>query len=452
MFNVRLLIAGALLAPLSLAEPVRGETGLAGPGLPAPAPGASCQLNEVLTVPEVEANSLAPAPQGRDCFELTQGRDLEDRATEVLLEALEIAESIAEPAKKVRFLSNIAVKYANLGLESEANAILLQAIEVAEAIETLGDRGSVLAAIAMSAAKSGQPSRAMDILSGAIDTANAIEDPQAKEILLAEIALGYAELEEYAISSDLLAEARVLASAPPPPPPPPEEPIFFPLEPTPWTGSVALYGQLFSGRKSAGFATLATALARQWSTNEIDIGAFVTNSFDNSRVAPEDENQLIGQFDANYRHHISERWLYFVNSHARRDEVEGINIRTSLYTGPGLTLWRKGPERSLNMELGFGIRYEETIDDSDFEFTVAHYKLNYQNILFENLRFGQLLAFTIPIEDSDDYFAESITTIGVPLSERWSFNNGLSFRYDARPVSGNPNLQVTVDTGIKYEF
>ena len=452
MLNVRLLIAGALLAPLSLAEPVRAETGAAGSLLLAPAPGASCELSGVLRTSEVEANSLAPAPQGRECFELTQASDLAVRPAEVLLEALQIAEDIADPVKKARFLSDIAVKYANLGRESQADAILFQAIEVAQAIETPADQGSVLAAIAMSAAKSGQPSRAADILSGALETANAIEDPQVKEILLAEIALGYAELEEYAVSSDLLAEARILASAEPPPPPPPEEPIFFPLEPSPWSGSVALYGQLFSGRKSTGFATFAAALARQWSTDEIDIGLSVTNSFDNSRVAPEDENQLRSQFDANYRHHISERWLYFVNSQARRDEVDGINLRTSIYTGPGLTLWRKGPERSLDMEFGFGIRYEDTTDESDFEFTVAHYKLNYQNILFENLRLAHAFAFTFPIEDADDYFAESATTIGLPLSERWSFTNGLSLRYDARPVSGNPNLQVTVDTGIKYEF
>ena len=105
------------------------------------------------------------------------------------------------------------------------------------------------------------------------------------------------------------------------------------------------------------------------------------------------------------------------------------------------------------MQVGLGVRYDDAADqDSEVDFPVAEYKLTYNDIFFANLTFNQLFSFQLSLENANDYIAELGTIISLPISERWSFNNGLQFIYESEPAGDTTNARVNLDTGIKYEF
>jgi hypothetical protein len=233
----------------------------------------------------------------------------------------------------------------------------------------------------------------------------------------------------------------------------PEEPQLFPFQPIPWTGRVGLSSNFFSGNKTTSIAAFSFGLERKWPTNEFDLGLNLTNDFDDSRVDPQADNQFKGSLDAEYRHHATARWQYFINSGVRRDELDNINVRSSIYTGPGINLWRAPNSRTFDMQLGLGVRFEESNRRSnDFDAPVAQYRLRYKDVFFDSLRLRQFLTFELPVADTADYYIESTTGLALPITGGWSFTNFLRLRYAGRPTRGNTNLQVDLKTGLEYQF
>ena len=368
---------------------------------------------------------------------------------QILEEALEVVETLEEPESKARLLTEIALKYAAMGQEERAQILLADALIAANDIEADSVRVRAKTAIARAYFNLGQAETAADLLSDALATANNLDDPGVKSSLLAEIALTYDAIGYSDRSLAILSESRDIArriqSA--------EPPALFPFEPTGWEGRVGLGASFFSGDKITSDTTFNFALERQWPTDEVDFRISFTNDYDDSRVPPEDNNQIKGQLHAEYRHHATERYQYFISSLVRRDEPDGIDIRTNLYTGPGINIWRAGPDQSFDMQLGLGIRYEDSNRRrDDLDFPVAQYRMRYKDVYFDFLTLRQFLTFELPFDDFGDYYMESSTTLRIPIIQGWSFNNNLILRYANNPSLDNPNLRVDFVTGIEYQF
>ncbi len=446
--KIKQIVVGVLLAPLSLAEPVWAENPSRVLSVDIPAPNSECELVGMDIPVEAEVNVLPTETRSPECFNLTQQLNQAEQTVAILFQALEFAQNITNPAKKATVLAQIAVRYASLGEEFQANSVLFQALEAVEAIEDASEKATVLTAIALNIADIEDSAQVSDLLSQALEIANTIDDAEVRGSLLTQIALAYSDIGTSDLSRDIISmlpslEPEVVASAA----------SDSPLEPTPWQGSFLLSSQLFSGAKTASTLIVGSQLGRQWSREQLNFGLIFLNSFDNSRLAPEEDNQIRGEFSSEYHYHPSERQYYVVSSTTLKDELSDINFRTDLYLGSGLNLWRGGPNQTLDMQLGLGVRYDDGVDqDSEVDFPVAEYKLSYQDIFLANLIFNQSFSFQLSLENTNDYIAEAATIISVPLSERWSFNNGLQLIYEAEPLGDTTNLRLNVDTGIKYEF
>ena len=381
-----------------------------------------------------------------DSYELKIAPENPARTAEILLEALEAANNIEDAQTKANFFSEIAERYYQVGQQEIALDVLSQALEIAETIEDAEGKARVLIAIAFNYASFEQNSLANEVFALAIGAADAIEDANQKAALLTEMALKYADIGQYELSSRLLSTSQDLiaeASAPP---------VLFPFEPTPWQGSLGFNLNLSSDKNTTSLGTLEARLERVWPRNEFDAAFSFTQDFDSTRET-DDESRFIGNFRTEYRHHFNANWQYFISNLVRRDDNDGIDIRTNLYTGPGLNIWRGGPDRSFDMQLGLGVRYEQSNRRTDdFDFPVLQYRIDYQNILFENLKLRQFLTFELPVTDTEDYYIESLTTLSVPISEGWSFDNSVNLRYSAIPTLENPNFRVKLQTGLRYEF
>lgn len=388
----------------------------------------------------------AIAQNTSDSYDLNIAPENPPRTAEILGEALEAAKNIEDGETKATFLSEIAERYSQIGRVEIALDVLSQGLEIAETIEDAEGKARVLISIAFKYASWEQISLANEVFAQAIEAADSIEDAKKKAALLTEIALKYADIGQYELSSQLLSASQdliVAASAPP---------VLFPFEPTPWKGSLGFNLNLSSERNTTSVGSLTARLERVWPRNEFDAALSFTNDFDSTRVE-DDESRFIGNLRTEYRHHFNANWQYFISNLVRRDDSDGIDIRTNLYTGPGVNIWRAGPDRSFDMQLGLGIRYEESNRRTDdLDFPVLQYRVRYKNILFENLKLRQFFTFEFPVGELEDYYIESSTTLSVPLSQGWSFDNSLNLRYSAIQTLDNPNFRVKLQTGIRYEF
>ncbi|HIK12327.1 MAG TPA: DUF481 domain-containing protein [Oscillatoriaceae cyanobacterium M33_DOE_052] len=368
----------------------------------------------------------------------------------ILRRSLQLADTITNPHQKARLLAQIASQYGKIGQRMPALEILARAVEAANQIDNSLDKAEIFSQIAQEYYRLGDREQAANLFAATVEAANGIEDAALRGSLLAEIALKYTEMGEYNAAEALLSqsqEAITTAAAPPPPP------VLFPFQPIPWTGTIGLGSYFFSGTKTTSIIALDADIERKWPRDQIDIFLRLTNDFDDSRQAPDEEVEFEGRFETEYRHHITSRWQYFVNYAARRDTLEDMNVRTNLYTGPGINLWRAPNSRTLDMQLGLGARYEDSSTrNNDFDVPVAQFRLRYKDIYFKNLKLRQFFTLELPFNDPNDYYIESNTSLSIPITNGWSFNNAVRFRYSAIPTLDNPNVRVNWQTGIEYNF
>lgn len=411
---------------------------------------AVCFWANLLLVEGVRAGKIeeigAIAQNNSDSYELKIAPENPAKTAEILGEALEAAQKIEDAETKATFLSEIAERYSQIGQQARALDVLSQGLEIAETIEDAEGKARVLISIAFQYAALEQISLANEVFALVIEAADSIEDANKKAALLTEMALKYADIGQYELSSQLLSASEdLIAEASTPP-------VLFPFEPTPWQGGLGFNLNLSSDKNTTSVVSLTATLDRVWPRNEFDAAFGFTNDFDSTRETDE-ESRFIGNFRTEYRHHFNANWQYFISNLVRRDDNDAIDIRTNLYTGPGVNIWRAGPDRSFDMQLGFGIRYEESNRRTDdLDFPVLQYRIRYKNILFENLKLRQFFTFELPVGDTEDYYLESLTTLSVPLSQGWSFDNSVNLRYSAIPTLDNPNFRVKLQTGLRYQF
>jgi putative salt-induced outer membrane protein YdiY len=437
----KILVAVVLLAQLSIAKAVKAIPPAEAPPIATSNVCKTCYPNAIPTG-DRPVSEFQPSQLTLQLAQTTPSLDF-------LSDALEVANTLEDSAAKARVLSQIALKYAELDRSDRAEEILSEAITIADTIEDNTVKARILSELAIATAEIGNEQAATDLLDRALEVAGGLSDSPQKAGLFSELALSYDRLGVSDVSAQLLSQSQEIAIAAATP----ATEVSFPLEPTGWTGNVGLAATLSSGATTTSVATLSGAIERQWPTDELAAAVSLTNNFDDSRDETTGKSQFQGVLNTNYVHHTNARFQYFVNSQVRRDEFNDINLETSLFAGPGINLWRRGSDRSLDMQLGLGVRYENSnIEEDDFDAPVAQYRIRYEDIYFDVLDFGQLLTVELPLANAGDYQVESTTTFGIPLVRGWSFNNSLVVRYAAEPIADNPNLRFDVLTGIQYDF
>ena len=78
---------------------------------------------------------------------ITESSEVADAET-LLLQALEVANSLEDPYRRATLLNDIAIKYAKLGKIERSREILDQSLAVARTIEDTGNKVTIMGAIA----------------------------------------------------------------------------------------------------------------------------------------------------------------------------------------------------------------------------------------------------------------------------------------------------------------
>ncbi|MGB3491912.1 MAG: DUF481 domain-containing protein [Elainellaceae cyanobacterium] len=332
-----------------------------------------------------------------------------------LAAAEQLAETTIEPLLRAQLWMAIATRYADLLQPAQAGTALTMAQQSIEAAELSESQAIALAQLAIQSADLGQT----DAVAGLV--------AQSQEILTA-------LAEDRSIANDAN-ESEVASSG---------------LTPRPWSGSFGLQSSVFSGDRTRGVVTLSGTAERQWRQHFLDLSLRLTYNFDGAR---DDADLFSGEWVADSLHYGSEDVQFFVNSSVASDNLENLNLRARLAAGASFTIWQVASDRRLDLQTGLSARYEN-FEDQDDEFTPvsASLGLNYQDIWFSTLRFKQSFTFDVPIAESNNILFQSQTDLGIPISDRWSFNNSARLTLSGNPGNDNPPLLFNLQTGLQYAF
>ena len=398
------------------------------------------------TAPEIVESSVAQIipNEATDASE-SRNEIPESESESILSQALEMANSIKDPQRQATVLSDVALQYAAIGQISKAIVILEQALETAQTIEDTPTQISVTGSIAVKYDPIGQGERAAEILAESLTEIEAIEDAATQASLFTEIALKYSEIGRSEQARELLARSQqAIAKAAMPVP-------NFPLQPTPLSVGLTVGTRVFSGLTSENSLDINVNLEQQLATDSFDIDFSFRTDFDSDRTTEQRRNRYFGS--AAYLHHFAPRWQYGVRTIFLSDEDENIKVDWGFYTGPGINLMRKSPQQTLDLYLGLGVEYEDSLGKpNNFDFPVIPVGLIYRDLYFGVLQFSQELFYTFPVSDSGDDSLISRTRLSMPLAKRWSLSSLIDYIYRGIPPTDKPSSELNFTTGLTFSF
>ena len=362
-----------------------------------------------------------------------------------LLRALEVANSLEDPYLQATLLNDIAIQYSNLGKSDRAREILDQSLAVARTIEDIVKQVTIMGAIALHYANIGQITTAKELLTETVEIANSVEDKSLQAGLLSDLTLKYAELGEQAPTDALLSQSEEIlemASVPV---------ADFPFQPTPLEGRFTLGAGGSSGTKTKSNLTSVLQLEQQWETDYFELDVDYKTDFDSSRSS----NKYRTRIDVfgSYSHHFDETWQAFALTTFERNIEDGIFYDVEPMVGPAINIFRQGSQRSLDIGVGLGVRYEDGVgkpDDTDFP-TVG-LVVSYNDVFFDFLEFTQRFIASIPVNDGVDSRLTSFSDFSVPLGEKWSFTTRIRYTYRGEPPARRAFDDFNFTTGISYQF
>ena len=388
-----------------------------------------------------QGSNLQPTIGNLQSLYLSQLPDAET----LLLQALEVANSLKDPYDRARLLNDIAIQYAKQGKPDRAQEILDQSLAVARTIEDARNKVITMGAIALHYAEIGQLTSANALLSETSEIANSVEDKSLQASLLSDLALKYAELGEQSPTETLLSQSQeILEQA--------SVPVAeFPFQPTPIEGRFALGANVSSTQITETDWSAQLKLAQQWETDDFSLDIDYETDFDSSRT--ENEYRTTINTFGKYRHHFDETWSLFTLVGFERNIEDGVFYDLTPLVGPSLNIFRQGSERSLDLGVGLGLRHEDSLGKPiETSFPTVGLVVIYKDRFFEFLKFSQRLLTAVPVKDSANWRLSSTAELSVPLWEQWFFTTQVRYIYRGEPAIRRPGSDFKFTTGISYEF
>ena len=340
-------------------------------------------------IPKKNSSWLAQTPPSLQPSDLSEIPD----SQRSLLRALQVANSLEDPYLKATLLNDIAIKYFNLGKSDRAKEILDQSLEIARTIEEIINKVSVMGTIALNYNQIDQRIYAQELLSETLEIANSIEDKSLQAGLLSKLALKYAELGEQTSEETLLSQSEEIL-----------EQTFadFPFQPTPLKGTFILGAGTETGTKSKANLTSLLQLEQQWETDKFSLDIDFKTDFDSSRSRDKYRTRI--NFFGAYDHHFDETWHIFALTTFERNIEDGIFYDVEPLVGAAINVFRQGTERTLDIGVGLGGRYQDAegkLDETDIP--TLGLVFIYKDVFFELLEFDQQLIVSLPVKDTVDW-------------------------------------------------
>ena len=154
----------------------------------------------------------------------------------------------------------------------------------------------------------------------------------------------------------------------------------------------------------------------------------------------------------NYNWLFNDPWFFSALTTFERDPIIQLDSRLTASAGVGLDIWNTA-NRTLNVQLGVGLRAEEIGDESETS-TVATWVLRYSQDFFSDdltLFHNQSIIPTISGRTNTSY--RTSTGIRYEITDLLYANISLDYDYETEPVDdATRNEDITVLFGLGLEF
>lgn len=234
-----------------------------------------------------------------------------------------------------------------------------------------------------------------------------------------------------------------------------------------WTGELAVGINAQSGSTDTFSGSINATTERKWEKHVLT--GRLNGVYGTSRSRNESTNtetiQNAQLLSGGWKRILGDRFFWASSAGLSRDNTQDRELRAVLATGPGYRIWQGETEEVPYFEIavGPGYRYEiydgntgasvdENGDTNHFADAVVAFK--YFNHLFDGkIEYTQRLSGRVPMNDTSGYIVDTEITIGVPLSEAWSFRTVFFAEYIGEPGADEINNTTTRTTlGLGYKF
>ncbi len=226
-----------------------------------------------------------------------------------------------------------------------------------------------------------------------------------------------------------------------------------PPQPTPtpkpkWKGKIV--GSLSStdGNSDTLGGSFTTELTKRSEADRITLRGGYFYEEDNGE-GTRDEQFVFGKYD----YFFNQKMFGYLNSRLDRDSIKDLQLRTSGGVGAGYQFienetWNIFSETGLSY---VNEDFELDADDATYVAGRAAFHAGWW-IVQEKLQFEEDAELLLGIEDIDDWFAISDSSLTWYWSERWSSQAALRYEYDNTPATGKKNWDLNVTLGLGYSF
>ena len=213
-----------------------------------------------------------------------------------------------------------------------------------------------------------------------------------------------------------------------------------------WTSTLGLSFVATSGNSTTQTLGLDLAVARKPQPWGLELGA--------SALRAEQEGDLTAERYLAFvrgKRALSERWELFAGASGAQDEFAGFDLR-AVVEGGAIYKAMLGPEHELAFDGGLTWTHEEYVTDLEDEYVGGVLGLAYAWHITETAALAQRLKWYPNFETSEDWRAESETSLQAAVSTHVALKLGYQVRYENEPVAGFDDTDTTTTASLVFSL
>jgi len=236
-----------------------------------------------------------------------------------------------------------------------------------------------------------------------------------------------------------------------------------------WSSELALSIAAQSGTTDTFLGSVDAGAERDWNDTDL-VKVRFTGVYGTSRKRRDGRKstetiQNAQSLVSNWKHRIQDRFFWSSGTGLARDNIQDLELRVSLETGPGYRIWMGEEPGKSHFDFSGGLGYRYEIYDGNTGGTLAengetnHFAdlvtaFEYKNLFFEDrVEYSHTASLRVPANDFGSFVVFTEMIFAIPLTKGWSFRTVFYLEYVAEPGADEVNNTTTrTSVGLGYKF
>ena len=214
-----------------------------------------------------------------------------------------------------------------------------------------------------------------------------------------------------------------------------------------WSGNVNLGGSVRTGNSDTQTFNADFETKAKWEKYRANLSAEYNREEDADEVTVDDRMVALG-----LDYFFAERWFWENKAKFEQDDIELLDLRTTLTTGIGYQVYERD-DLNLSYVLGGGYQREEYDTGETNDNITANWSLDYdQKVWEERLKLFHEHSLSVPVDAVDAFLFQSETGLRMPLPKNLNATAQVDFDWDNDPAEGAVEDDTTYSLKLGYEW